>query len=64
MPSQFITFRIEANHRAASVPYFTGRNGITPAGGNQGAPGSAVPGFAPDLSKSENRFELALLVRL
>jgi len=64
MPSQFITFRVEANHRAASVPYFTGRNGVTPAGGNQGTPGGVVLGFVPDLVKSENRFELALLVRL
>jgi len=32
MPSQFITFRIEGNHRAANVPYFSGEGGVTAAG--------------------------------
>jgi Putative beta-barrel porin-2, OmpL-like. bbp2 len=62
MPSQYITFRMEYNHRAANVPYFTGPGGITPAGGNQGAPGSVVPGFTPDLVKSENRMTGAMMV--
>ena len=30
MPRQFITWRFEYNHRASSVPYFTGNGGITP----------------------------------
>jgi len=64
MPTQFSTFRIEYNHRAANVPYFTGREGVTPPGGNTGAPGSFVPGFAPDLRKYERRFTIALLVKL
>jgi hypothetical protein len=64
MPIQFTTFRLEFNHRAADVPYFTGPGGITPEGGNQGSPGSFVPGFTPDLVKSENRFTLGLLVKL
>ena len=34
MPSQFITFRFESGYRYASVPYFSGRGGITPPGGN------------------------------
>jgi hypothetical protein len=51
MPKQFSTFRFEYNHRAANVPYFSGPGGITPPGGNTGAPGSFVPGFAPDLRK-------------
>lgn len=63
MPTQFSTFRIEYNHRAANVPYFSGREGVTPPGGNTGAPGSFVPGFAPDLRKYERRFTLALLVK-
>jgi hypothetical protein len=63
MPSQFITFRFEGNHRAASVPYFAGPGGVTPPGGNVAPPGSAVPGFAPDLRKSENRMTMALLVK-
>ncbi len=47
MPSQYITWRMEYNHRAANVPYFSGPGGITPPGGNTGAPGSLVPGWTP-----------------
>jgi len=63
MPSQFVTFRFEGNHRAASVPYFAGEGGVTPPGGNTGPPGSVVPGFTPDLRTSENRMTVALLVK-
>lgn len=63
MPSQYITFRWEFDHRASNVPYFTGPGGITPPGGNTGSPGSLVPGFTPDLVKDENRFNLAILVK-
>jgi hypothetical protein len=63
MPSQYITFRWEFDHRAASVPYFSGPGGITPPGGNQGALGSLVAGFTPDLRKIENRIDLSLLVK-
>jgi hypothetical protein len=58
MPSQYITFRSEYGYRHANVPYWSGRGGITPPGGNNGAftvfggeggPGSVVPGttFVP-----------------
>ena len=30
MPSQYVTFRMEYNHRASNVPYFSGPGGITP----------------------------------
>ena len=76
MPSQYITFRWEYNHRAANVPYFSGSGGVTPPGGNNGAPGSLVclSGFStcngspintwfPDLRKSENRLNMAILVK-
>jgi hypothetical protein len=63
MPSQYITWRLEYNHRAANVPYFTGPGGVTPPGGNTGAPGSLVPGWSPDLVKSENRITGAILVK-
>jgi len=63
MPKQYVTFRWEFDHRAANVPYFSGSGGITPPGGNMGAPGSLVPDFAPDLRKTENRLNLALLVK-
>lgn len=63
MPSQYITFRWEYNHRAANVPYFSGPGGITPAGGNRGNPAAIVPGFTPDLRKRENRLNMAILVK-
>jgi len=63
MPSQFVTFRWEFDHRAANVPYFAGPGGVTPPGGNTGPAGSVVEGFTPDLVKAENRFNLALLVK-
>jgi hypothetical protein len=71
MPSQYITFRWEFDHRAANVPYFSGPGGITPTScptaflGNNicGSPGALVPGFTPDLKKIENRVDLAILVK-
>ena len=63
MPSQYFTYRLEYNHRAANVPYFSGPGGVTPPGGNIGAPGSLVPGWSPDLRNSENRITGALLVK-
>ncbi|PZR08218.1 MAG: hypothetical protein DI536_25250 [Archangium gephyra] len=64
MPIEYFTLRAEYNHRAASVPYFTGRGGVTPPGGNQGNPGSEVPGWAPDLVPTEDRLTVSLLVKL
>jgi hypothetical protein len=71
MPSQYITFRTEFDHRAANVPYFSGAGGITPTSCPSaplvsnicGTPGSFVPGFAPDLRKIENRIDLSILVK-
>ena len=63
MPSQYITWRWEYNYRGANVPYFSGPGGVTPPGGNQGTPGSLVPGFTPDLRKIENRLNMAILVK-
>jgi Putative beta-barrel porin-2, OmpL-like. bbp2 len=62
MPRQYITFRMEYNYRAANVPYFSGARGVTPPGGNTGAPGSVVSGWYPDLVKNENRITGAMLV--
>jgi hypothetical protein len=64
MPDQFVTFRMEFDHRHASVPYFAGPGGVTPPGGNQGALGSAVNGWSPDLRQTENRINCAILVKL
>jgi hypothetical protein len=76
MPSQYITFRWEYNHRAANVPYFSGPGGVTPPGGNQGTAGSLVclnafttcdgtpaTTWFPDLRKTENRGTVAILVK-
>ncbi len=69
MPSQFITFRTEFTHRWANYPYFAGHGGVTPELSpgvfvNQGAPGSDVTGFTPDLRKDENRVTVNMLVRI
>jgi hypothetical protein len=79
MPSQYITFRWEYNYRAANVPYFSGRGGVTPPGGNNGSPASfacldgsvapaggcnpAVGTWSPDLRKNETRLNMAILVK-
>ena len=42
MPSQWLTFRTEMGYRHTDVPYWSGRGGITPPGGNTGSPGSYV----------------------
>ncbi len=39
MPKQWITFLWEYGYRHANVPYWTGRGGITPPGGNTGGQG-------------------------
>lgn len=62
MPSQYITWRIEYNYRASSVPYLSGPGGVTSPGGT-GQPGSVVPGWAPDLRRSEQRATAAILVK-
>jgi hypothetical protein len=70
MPSQYVTFRWEFDHRAANVPYFSGPGGVTPSCPTApivenicGSPGAFVPGFTPDLKKIENRINLAILVK-
>jgi hypothetical protein len=69
MPTQFVTWQAGFTQRGANVPYFTGPGGITPPGGNQGAPGSLAyyPNgqlWEPDLRKEERRFIFALMVHL
>jgi hypothetical protein len=44
MPKQYITWWAEATYRHADVPYWSGRGGITPPGGNTGSPGQYVCG--------------------
>jgi hypothetical protein len=63
MPSQYITFRWEFNHRHANVPYWNGPGGMTPPGGNNGNPGAIIPGWFPDLRNTEDRATMAILVK-
>src|ERR1700686_1228724 len=42
MPKQYITWWAETGYRHADIPYFTGRGGITPPGGNTGSPSQYV----------------------
>jgi hypothetical protein len=63
MPSQYITFRWEFNHRHANVPYWSGPGGITPPGGNNGNPAAIIAGWQPDLRKTEDRATMAILVK-
>ena len=42
MPRQYFTWRMEFGYRHASVPYFSGRGGITPPLGNNGNPAEYV----------------------
>jgi len=46
MPKNWITWWTEATYRHSSVPYWVGAGGITPPGGNNGAPASCVGGGA------------------
>lgn len=63
MPSQYITFRWEFNHRHSNVPYWSGPGGVTPPGGNNGNPAAIVTGWFPDLRKTEDRASMAILVK-
>jgi hypothetical protein len=42
MPRQYITWWTEFGYRRSDVPYWSGRGGITPPGGNTGAPSQYV----------------------
>ena len=42
VPKQFFTFPTEFGYRHANVPYFSGRGGVTPPGGNNGFPAEFV----------------------
>jgi hypothetical protein len=42
MPKQYITWWFEGGYRHSDVPYWSGRGGITPPGGNNGVPNQFV----------------------
>jgi hypothetical protein len=73
MPTENITFRLEAVHREASVPYFAGRGGVTgpdgyKCGGLANPDGNiftcAPSGWLPDLVQQETRIIGAVIFRL
>lgn len=62
LPNQSLCVRLEYVHRAADVPYFAGRGGVTSPDGYSTTP--LPPDWRPDLVKSEDRIILAILFRL
>ena len=60
MPDQFTTFRFEFNHRVADVPYFAGSGGVT---SSDGLNTTSTTGFQPDLTNTDDRINLAMMVR-
>lgn len=69
MPNRNLTFRLEYNHRAASVPYFSGPGGLTPPSGSVtdskgNVTVNGAPWSGPDLVKAEDRVTLAMMIRL
>ena len=73
MPGEIVTWRLELVHRAADVPYFNGRGGVTgpdgyKSGGLANPDGlvisAAPPGWTPDLVKAEDRIVFAAIFRI
>jgi len=62
MPSDFVTFRLEFDHRNANIPYFAGPGGTTSQTGFSTDPVSST--WKPDLRKYENRIILAINFRI
>lgn len=53
---------LQANATDQSIPPVSGPGKVTPPGGNTGTPGSVVPGFIPDLVKTQNTLDMAIMV--
>lgn len=62
MPNEHILFRLEYVHRQSSVNYFAGHGGVTSPSGYTTT--GLIPGWTPDLVKSEDRITFAVLFRL
>jgi hypothetical protein len=61
MPDEEQTWMFEFVHREASVPYFAGHGGVTSPDGYTTTP--VIPGWKPDLVKTESKIVAALLLR-
>ena len=71
--TDYLTLRLESSYHQVSVPYYSGRGGVTgpdgyKCGGLYSADGASVtcapPGWYPDLVKAEEKLILALLFRI
>ena len=60
MPKQYITFRWEYAYRHADVPYWSGRGGITPPGGNNGYPAAYACNSGAAAYNPSNNLDLDL----
>jgi len=60
MPKEYITWWAEAGYRHSDVPYWTGRGGITPPGGNNGYPAAYVCESGAAAYSSINNTDLTL----
>lgn len=63
MPNDYVTFRFEYGYRHANIPYFAGHGGTTSPSGWTNGP-TTVNTWRPDLKENENRFTVAVNVRL
>ena len=72
-PSEYITFRLETSYHRASVPYYSGRGGVTGPDGYKcgglynpdGLSTTCIPtAWTPDLVKAEEKLILAVLFRI
>lgn len=54
MPKSYITWWLEAGYRHSNVPYWSGRGGITPPGGNTSNPGDWVCASGADAGVSQS----------
>jgi hypothetical protein len=69
MPDDYFEFLAEFLHRQTDVPYYNGHGGVTGPSGYNNPPvdnpgANYMPGWRPDLVKSENRIIFAWLARL
>jgi hypothetical protein len=60
MPKEYVTWWAEAGYRHSDVPYWTGRGGITPPGGNNGYPAAYVCESGAAAYNSINNTDLTL----
>ncbi|MGA3121839.1 MAG: outer membrane beta-barrel protein [Polyangiaceae bacterium] len=63
-PSSWLVTRLEASHRLANQPLFSGAGGITGPGGQLPVNAAAAATFTPDLRRTDNRILFNVTLRL